>query len=160
MRVLLIGFGPFPGPPFNPSSVLVKTLARRRRPALADVICTTHVFATTYAAVDRDLPKLFAQKPDVILMFGLAARRCQLCIETRARNAVSYCTRMQAVVTRSAASSCTAVRRRFRPPRRSPICSAPQKRATSLAVCRAMPDDICAITPTGAHWSALAAAGR
>ena len=89
MRVLLIGFGPFPGAPFNPSSVLVKSLARRRRPALADVIYTTHVFATTYAAVDRDLPKLFAQKPDVILMFGLAARRRQLCIETRARNAVS-----------------------------------------------------------------------
>ena len=88
MRVLLIGFGPFPGAPFNPSSVLVKSLARRRRPALADVIYTTHVFATTYVAVDRDLPKLFAQKPDVILMFGLAARRRQLCIETRARNAV------------------------------------------------------------------------
>ena len=89
MRVLLIGFGPFPGAPFNPSSVLVKSLARRRRPALANVIYTTHVIATTYAAVDRDLPKLFAQKPDVILMFGLAARRRQLCIETRARNAVS-----------------------------------------------------------------------
>jgi pyroglutamyl-peptidase len=50
---------------------------------------TTHVFATAYAAVDRDLPKLFATKPDVVLMFGLAARRRHLCVETRARNAVS-----------------------------------------------------------------------
>jgi pyroglutamyl-peptidase len=89
VHVLLIGFGPFPGAPFNPSAVLVKTLARRRRPALANVMCTTHVFATTYAAVDHDLPQLFAKKPDVILMFGLAGRRRQLCVETRARNTVS-----------------------------------------------------------------------
>jgi len=89
MRVLLVGFGPFPGAPFNPSADLVKSLARRRRPALDDVVCTTHVLATSYTAVDRDLPKLFAQKPDVILMFGLAGRRRQLCIETRARNALS-----------------------------------------------------------------------
>jgi pyroglutamyl-peptidase len=89
MRVLLIGFGPFPGAPFNPSAALVKALARRRRPAFAEIECTTHVFATTYAAVDHDLPRLFALKPDIILMFGLAGRRRQLCIETRARNAVS-----------------------------------------------------------------------
>ena len=89
MRALLIGFGPFPGAPFNPSAVLVKALARRRRPALAETVCTTHVFATTYAAVDHDLPRLFAQKPDIILMFGLAGRRRHLCIETQARNAVT-----------------------------------------------------------------------
>jgi len=89
VRVLLVGFGPFPGARFNSSAVLVTALARRRRPALAGIVCTTHVFATTYAAVDRDLPKLFAEKPDVILMIGLAARRRQLCIETRARNALS-----------------------------------------------------------------------
>jgi pyroglutamyl-peptidase len=89
MRVLLIGFGPFPGAPFNPSAVLVKALARRRRPALAEIVRTTHVFATTYAAVDRDMPRLLAAKPDVVLMFGLAGRRRDLCIETRARNAVS-----------------------------------------------------------------------
>ena len=89
MRVLLIGFGPFPGAPFNPSAVLVKALARRRRPALADISVTVHIFATDYAMVDRDLPRLFATKPDIVLIFGLAARRRALCIETRARNAVS-----------------------------------------------------------------------
>jgi pyroglutamyl-peptidase len=91
VRVLITGFGPFPGAPFNPSAALAKALARRRRPALADIERATHVFATTYASVDRDLPKLFAQKqkPDVVLMFGVAGRRRQLCIETRARNAVS-----------------------------------------------------------------------
>jgi pyroglutamyl-peptidase len=89
MRVLITGFGPFPGAPFNPSAALAKALARRRRPALAGIERATHIFATTYASVDRDLPKLFAQKPDIVLMFGVAGRRRRLCIETRARNAVS-----------------------------------------------------------------------
>ena len=63
MRVLLAGFGPFPGAPFNPSAALAKALARRRRPAFAGSMQRiTHVFATSYAAVDRDLPKLFADK--------------------------------------------------------------------------------------------------
>jgi pyroglutamyl-peptidase len=89
MRVLITGFGPFPGAPFNPSAALAKALARRRRPALAGIERATHIFATAYASVGRDLPKLFAQKPDIVLMFGVAGRRRQLCIETRARNAVS-----------------------------------------------------------------------
>jgi pyroglutamyl-peptidase len=88
-RVLLIGFGPFPGAPVNPSASLVKRLARRRRPAFATLDISTHTFTTVYAAVDHDLPRLFAAKPDVALIFGLAARRRQLCVETRARNAVS-----------------------------------------------------------------------
>jgi pyroglutamyl-peptidase len=88
MRIVLVAFGPFPGVPFNPSAVLVKALSRRRRPALADVVRTTHVFTTTYAAVDHDLPKLFAEKPDIVLIFGVAGRP-HLCIETRARNALS-----------------------------------------------------------------------
>jgi pyroglutamyl-peptidase len=89
MRVLLTGFGPFPGAPVNPSAVLVKALARRRRPALAGLVRTAHVFVTRYAAVDHDLPKLFAEKPDIVLMFGLAGRTRHLRVETRARNAVS-----------------------------------------------------------------------
>jgi len=89
MHVILTGFGPFPGVPFNPSAALVKALAGRRRPALAGIERSTHIFATTYNSVDRDLPKLFARHPDIVLMFGLAGERRQLCIETRARNAVS-----------------------------------------------------------------------
>ena len=37
MRVLITGFGPFPGAPFNPSAALAKALACRRRPALAGI---------------------------------------------------------------------------------------------------------------------------
>jgi pyroglutamyl-peptidase len=89
MRVVLAGFGPFPGAPFNPSAVLAQRLARRHRPALARLARRAHVFATSYAAVDHDLPELFADKPEIVLLFGLAAGRRHVCVETRARNAVS-----------------------------------------------------------------------
>lgn len=89
MRILLLGFGPFPGTPRNPSAALAQRLARRRRPLLAGLERRAHVLATSYAAVDRDLPKLLAEQPDIVLVFGLAARRRHVCIETRARNAQS-----------------------------------------------------------------------
>jgi pyroglutamyl-peptidase len=89
LRVVIAGFGPFPGAPSNPSGRLATALARRRRPALANIETTSHVFTTAYAAVDRDLPKLLARNPDVVLIFGLAGRRRHICIETRARNARS-----------------------------------------------------------------------
>ena len=88
--VLITGFGRFPGAPFNPSGRLALALAKRRRPAFEGIRRPVHIFETSYAAVDRDLPKLLAQhKPDIVLMFGLAARTPFLRIETRARNAVS-----------------------------------------------------------------------
>ncbi|HML06653.1 MAG TPA: pyroglutamyl-peptidase I [Xanthobacteraceae bacterium] len=89
MRVLLIGFNPFPGAPLNPSAALVEAMAHRRRPAFANIERLSHVFRTEYAQVDKLLPGLFALHPDIVLMFGLAGRRRQLSIETRARNAVS-----------------------------------------------------------------------
>ncbi len=90
MNILLTGFGPFPGAPFNPTERLVKDLARSRRLALAGVRRTTHIFRTSYDAVDRELPALLKRsKPDVLVMFGLAGRTRHLRIETRARNAVS-----------------------------------------------------------------------
>jgi len=88
--VLITGFGRFPGAPFNPSKPLALALAKRRRPALADVRRAVHIFETSYAAVDCDLPKLIAQhQPDIVLMLGLAARTPHVRIETRARNARS-----------------------------------------------------------------------
>lgn len=90
LSVLITGFGPFPGAPVNPTGPLVARLGARRRPALADVARMTHVFRTSYAAVDAELPALIARhRPDVLLMFGLAARTPHVRIETRARNAVS-----------------------------------------------------------------------
>jgi pyroglutamyl-peptidase len=88
--VLITGFGRFPGAPFNPSTPLARAVAKRRRPAFAGVTRALHIFEVTYAAVDRDLPKLIKQhKPDIILMFGLAARTAHVRIEARARNVKS-----------------------------------------------------------------------
>jgi pyroglutamyl-peptidase len=89
-RILITGFGPFPGAPVNPTQALVARLATLRRPAFADVERIAHVFPVTYSAVDRELPQLLAQhRPDALLMFGLASRTPFVRIETRARNAVT-----------------------------------------------------------------------
>jgi pyroglutamyl-peptidase len=88
--ILVTGFGPFPGAPFNPTTPLVRRLARLRRPALHGVTVIGHVFPTGYATVDRDLPRLIAaHKPDALLMFGLATRAKVLRVELRARNAIA-----------------------------------------------------------------------
>lgn len=88
--ILLTGFGPFPGAPSNPTGPLAERLARQRRPGLAGTKLIAHVFPTSYAVVDGDLPELIAKyRPDALLMFGLAPRARFLRIETRARNAVA-----------------------------------------------------------------------
>jgi pyroglutamyl-peptidase len=90
LRILITGFGPFPGAPFNPTQPLVNRLARLRRPAFGDVELSNHIFPVTYKAVDRQLPDLLTQhRPHALLMFGLASRTPHVRIETRARNAVT-----------------------------------------------------------------------
>ena len=158
MRVLITGFGPFPGAPFNPSAALAKALARRRRPALAGIERATHVFATTYASVDRDLPKLFAQKPDIVLMFGVAGRRRQLCIETRARNAVSLL--FPDAGGHRPRHGVIKLRRAGGTHRQCAIRAPCRRRGASRRGCRAMPAAICATTFTGGPWNTCAAPGR
>jgi pyroglutamyl-peptidase len=90
LRVLITGFGPFPGAPYNPTMGLVKRLTQLRRPAFDDVEFESHIFHVTYATIDRELPKLIESfRPDALLMFGLADRTAFMRVETRARNAVS-----------------------------------------------------------------------
>ena len=90
LRILVTGFGPFPGAPYNPTQKLVARLLCLRRPALSDVELSGHIFPVTYTAVDRQLPMLLAKhRPEGLLMFGLAARTPYLRIESRARNAVT-----------------------------------------------------------------------
>jgi len=85
---LVIGFGPFPGAPRNPSADLVCALARRRQPALSDTRIVSAILPTTYAAVEKVLPELLrTHEPDVVLFFGLASRTNYVRIETRAVNA-------------------------------------------------------------------------
>jgi pyroglutamyl-peptidase len=88
--ILITGFGRFPGSPVNPSGLVATRLARRRRPALAGTRRVAHVFATRYDAVDRELPALLAsERPDIVMMFGVATRARQIRVEERARNRVA-----------------------------------------------------------------------
>ena len=90
LTVLITGFGPFPGAPYNPTGALVHSLARLRRPGLGDVRLAGHVFRTSYAAVDRELPLLIQKwRPDVVLMWGLASKSRFIRVETCARNSRS-----------------------------------------------------------------------
>jgi pyroglutamyl-peptidase len=88
LKILVTGFGRFPGAPSNPTTPLVARLVRAARRQGLD--CVAHVFATRYAVVDRELPALIAKhRPDAIVMFGLAGRRRHVSIELVARNRVS-----------------------------------------------------------------------
>lgn len=89
-RILVTGFQPFPGAPYNPTERLVERLLHLRRPALDDIERIGHVFPVTYSAVDRELPALIeTHRPDALLMFGLATRTPFVRIESRARNTVT-----------------------------------------------------------------------
>lgn len=90
LRILVTGFKPFPGAPYNPTEKLVARLLRLRRPALDGVERIGHIFPVTYSAVDRQLPELIsAHRPDALLMFGLATRTRFMRVETRARNTIT-----------------------------------------------------------------------
>ena len=90
LRILITGFGPFPGAPYNPTQPLVARLTKLRRPAFGDVELASHIFPVTYGAVDRELPEVLQKyRPQAMLMFGLANRTAHVRIETRARNAVT-----------------------------------------------------------------------
>ena len=88
LRILVTGFGPFPGAPENPTGKLVRALARGQWPG---AIVKAHVFHTRYQAVDRALPRLLRNfEPDALIMFGLATRSRAIRIETLARNRISH----------------------------------------------------------------------
>ena len=88
--ILITGFGRFPGSTVNPSGLVAMRLVRRRRPAFAATRRVAHVFATRYDAVDRELPALLAkEKPDIVVMFGVATRSRRVRVEQQARNRVA-----------------------------------------------------------------------
>lgn len=90
LKILLTGFGRYPGAPVNPTGPLVRQLSRMRTARGSNVRVASHVFRTSYATVDRELPKLIARhKPDAILMFGLAPKSRSVRIETQAHNRIA-----------------------------------------------------------------------
>lgn len=89
-RLLITGFGPFPGIPENPSEVAARNIARSPRWRLLGVDVEALALATTYAAVDAELrPALADRRPDALLMIGVAGRAREVRVETRGLNRAS-----------------------------------------------------------------------
>jgi pyroglutamyl-peptidase len=87
-KILVTGFGPFPGVPKNPSAEVARFLSRSKRVARFARVHAA-VIPTIYAEIAK-LPRLIEkEKPDAILMFGLASRTPWLRIETFGRNRAS-----------------------------------------------------------------------
>ena len=82
MRLLVTGFGAFPGMPRNPSAAVVAALARYRAYfARKHIALTTQVLPVLYDLCAAFSP---APAPDVIVHIGVAGRRKQVSLETRA----------------------------------------------------------------------------
>jgi len=87
-RLLLTGFGPFPGAPRNPTAEVVTQLAEPGRGRRLGVEIVPHVFATTWAALDDLAALIAATRPDLVLHLGLKRRARAIAVETVARNRV------------------------------------------------------------------------
>ncbi len=91
VRILVTGFGHFPGARENPTALLMRALERHKaRLARSGIDVALHILPVVYAAIGPRLRELAeAAAPDAILHFGLAARRKTFSVETRALNRVS-----------------------------------------------------------------------
>jgi pyroglutamyl-peptidase len=92
LTILVTGFSAFPGAPVNPSAAIVMRLLRRhsRRFRLHEIKLQTAVLPVVYNEVTRELEELVARtRPDAIVHLGLASRRKQVSVETRALNRVT-----------------------------------------------------------------------
>ncbi|CFX53295.1 Peptidase C15 pyroglutamyl peptidase I [Candidatus Filomicrobium marinum] len=85
-RVLITGFGSFPGVPENASAVVVERLALSIA-ALPGVRLTWRILPVDWEVAPRQVAELIAdENPQVILHFGVSRRAEGLVIETLARN--------------------------------------------------------------------------
>ena len=88
-RLLVTGFGPFPGIPKNPSAEAARRVARSLRWKRLGIETVLVELSTTYAALESELvPALAEHAPDALLMIGVAGRAREVRIETRAVNRV------------------------------------------------------------------------
>lgn len=89
LRILLTGFGGFPGAAVNPTQAIVRRLLRTRGPALrlAGIDLHGDVLPVEYGRVEGAIAHLLHEaQPDCVLHLGLAGRRKLISVETRARN--------------------------------------------------------------------------
>ena len=88
-RLLVTGFGPFPGAPENPTATLVESLAREPAERFGAGVFRAEILPTEYRrswSVMRGLNASFS--PDVVVHFGLSGRAEAVTIETVARRRI------------------------------------------------------------------------
>ncbi len=86
-RVLVTGFGAFPGARSNPTLDILARLGRSRRPALFGVEIVTRALPVLHSGAEARIASMIRDtRPHAILQLGLAARRKTLTVETRALN--------------------------------------------------------------------------
>ena len=89
-RLLITGFGSFPGIATNPSEALITRLRAVPPPVPEGTTCAFHVLPVTWAMLDTELAALHRDHaPHAIMHFGVAGRRRLISVETRARNAAT-----------------------------------------------------------------------
>jgi len=91
-RLLITGFGGFPGHAVNPSQQVAELLLRERRQDFArkGVELSVAILPVEHEALSPLLHQLFTrERPDAVVHLGVATRRENLGIETVARNRVS-----------------------------------------------------------------------
>lgn len=88
IKLLVTGFGAFPGVRKNPSLMLLTQLERRRaRLARLGISLDLQALPVVYSGIGRHLADIVAKsRPDGIIHFGLAGRRRCLSVELQARN--------------------------------------------------------------------------
>jgi pyroglutamyl-peptidase len=90
LKLLVTGFGPFPGAPRNPTEALVAALAGEPAEAFGVGALKAIVLPTDYHRSWRMLRRLYAgYAPDVVVHFGLSLRAEAIHVERVARNTAS-----------------------------------------------------------------------
>jgi pyroglutamyl-peptidase len=88
-RILITGFGPFPGAPSNPTMAIVRHLLRSRHQRFAGVEFLARFLPTEWGMLPDFAQTIRQCQPDAVLMFGLAGRRRNITPEARAVNHAS-----------------------------------------------------------------------
>jgi pyroglutamyl-peptidase len=88
-KLLVTGFGPFPGVRRNPSADVARLVAADGRWGRLGVQTQALVLPTTYAALNGQLAPALLRGFDAVLMIGVAGRSRRLRVERRAVNRAS-----------------------------------------------------------------------
>jgi pyroglutamyl-peptidase len=87
-RLLVSGFGPFPGIPFNASAELASSLAQMPEIGGSQAVCHAGLLPTAWQGGPEQAARLIRElEPDAIVHFGVSSAATGFQIETRAVNA-------------------------------------------------------------------------